>query len=308
MDFGQLLEPSALDQIRWSLPSCDSREEEIQLTRLAKAAARSKQAPLVAVGAPIWSHAQWVGNLYPPGTTSSEFLKEYSKQFSTVEVNSTFYGIPPAEMIQKWKAAVGASFRFCPKFPKSISHSMNGDHPDLRVFADRVAILGENLGVCFLQFPSYVGPDQKARIEALLAKIPRGLKTVVELRHPQFFHDQRLKSEWLELLARNFIGTVSVDTPLERAVAHTSLTSTRIMIRFLGANLHSSNDIRFQQWSERIALWIKHGVKEVYFVAHEPDNTHAAEAARSFIDKFNLLRATHEGLPELTAPSFHSLF
>lgn len=288
MDFGQLLDPSRLEQISWTLPTADSPEEKTQLERLNKAAARSPQSSVkILVGAPIWSHSPWVGSLYPPESTSPDFLKEYSKQFSTVEVNSTFYGIPQADTFKKWKDSVDENFRFCPKFPKSISHSMNGDHPDLAIFAERIAILEDRLGCCFLQLPSHIGPEHGARLQTLLSKIPRSLKTVVELRHSGFFQNQRLKPEWLEMLAKSFVGTVCVDTPAERSVVHTSLTSTRIMVRYLGANLHPSNTIRFQQWADRIALWAEHGIKEVYFVVHEPDNTHAPEAAIEMIEALN---------------------
>jgi uncharacterized protein YecE (DUF72 family) len=286
MDFGQTLDSSKLASIEWKLPATESSEETSQLERLQKAAARSSVAAAVYVGTPIWSHAPWVGTLYPPETPAALFLHEYSKQFKTVEVNSTFYGIPPAETFLKWKNSVGEDFRFCPKFPKSISHSLNGDHPDLKVFAERIAVLGDRLGVCFLQFPPHVGPDQRIRLQALFAKIPRSLKTVVEFRNPAFFQNQRMRREWVDILAQNFLGTVCIDTPLERELVHTSLSSTRIMIRFLGANLHESNAVRFDQWAERIALWMEHGIKEVYFVVHEPDNTFAPETAKVFIECF----------------------
>jgi uncharacterized protein YecE (DUF72 family) len=303
MDFGQILDPEKLKKIQWNLPALDSPEEKNQLERLARAGARVAGDCRIEVGASIWSHAPWVGSLYPQGTPSSEFLREYSKQFSTVEINSTFYAIPGADLFQKWNDSVGEHFKFCPKFPKSVSHSLNGDHPDLKIFSDRVALLGNKLGVCFLQFPSHVGPDQRGRLQSLFTKIPRGLKTVVEFRHPAFFQNQRLKPEWVDLLAKAFLGTVSVDTPLEREVAHVSFSSTRVMIRFLGANLHESNEIRLQQWAERIALWSKSGMKEIYFVIHEPDNTHAPVATQGFLKQLNALL-----MNPLAEPVFHSLF
>lgn len=244
-----------------------------------------------------------MGTFYPPEAVPSDYLKEYSAQLGAVELNSTFYAIPSAEMFQKWRSSVSDEFRFCPKFPKSVSHSLNSEHPDLKIFTDRVSLLEDRLGVCFLQFPSHVGPDQKARLQALFAKLPRGLKTTVEFRHPGFFQNQRLKPEWIDELARFYLGTVSVDTPLERDVAHTSLSSTRVLVRFLGANLHASNEIRFRQWAERIALWAKHGIREVYFMIHEPDNTYAPLAVKAFIETLNPLLAE-----PLKAPVFHDLF
>lgn len=287
MDFGQSLDPIELSQMTMTLPNLDSPEERAQLERLAKAGARSQSSPQIFVGAPIWSHAPWVGNLYSESATTADFLREYATQMNTVEVNSTFYAIPTAETFLKWKESVGSAFRFCPKFPKSISHSLNGKHPDLKIFADRILSLEGNLGATFLQLPQYFSIRDQDRLLALLSQIPRELKTVVELRNADFFSHQRLKPETLELLAKSYAGSVSVDTPLERPVAHVSLTSTRAMVRFLGANLHDSDLMRLKQWAARLVLWFRQGLKEIYFLLHEPDNSLAPQAVDLFVKMLN---------------------
>lgn len=287
MDFGQILDPLELKQIQMRLPALTTPEEAVQLERLGRAASRNKTTPQIFVGAPIFSHSPWVGNFYPEGTEASDYLRAYSKQFNTVELNSTFYAIPSLETFQKWKGSVGPDFKFCPKFPKSISHSLDGNHPDLKIFAERVLSLGDNLGVCFLQLPHYFLAQERPRLNSLLASLPRDLKTVVEFRNNDFFTEQRLKPEWVETLAKAFIGSVSVDTPGARPIAHVSLTSTRIMIRFLGANLHDSDHARLQEWAERVMTWHEHGMKEIYFIVHQPDNSLAPQAADYFIEALN---------------------
>ena len=287
MDFGQTIDPITLSDLKMTLPTLDSPEENVQLERLARAATRSKVEPQIFVGAPIWSYTPWVGNLYPEGTESAQFLREYSRQFNTVEVNSTFYAIPSSETFLKWRDSVGEGFRFCPKFPKSISHSLDGNHPDLKTFVDRIMGLEGKLGICFLQLPHYFNVKEKDRLIALLSKLPRELKAGIELRNSEFFQNQRLKSEWVETLATSFMSSVSVDTPLERQVAHVSLTSTRMMIRFLGANFHDSDSVRLKDWAKRIALWHHLGLKEIYFLIHQPDNSLAPQSADFFIKTLN---------------------
>jgi uncharacterized protein YecE (DUF72 family) len=287
MDFGQVLDPTELSRLQFSLPSLTSPEEVAQLARVAKSAARSPQVSEIYVGVPIFSYAPWVGSFYPDGTESVNYLRAYAKQLKTVELNSTFYAIPPAETFIKWKSAVGADFKFCPKFPKSISHSLDPKHPDLKLFTDRVSLLGDHLGVCYLQLPHYFSPREQDRLIAMLAALPRELRTVVELRNNEFFSHQRLKPEWVEGLATKFAGAVTVDTPLERGVAHVSLTSSRTLIRFLGANLHASDFTRLKEWAARIALWHVTGLKEIYLVIHEPDNGMAPLAAKRMIPWIN---------------------
>ena len=287
MDFGQTLDPITLEHLKMTLPPLNSAEELAQLERLARASSRSQAAPQIYVGAAIWSHSPWVGNFYSEGATSADFLREYAKQLNTVEVNSTFYAIPSAEIFKKWKESVGPQFKFCPKFPKSISHALDGKHPDLKLFAERALSLEGNLGVCFLQLPQYFSIKDQDRLKALLAQVPRELKTVVEFRNAEYFESQRLKSGVVEMLAHSFVGSVSIDTPLERPIAHVSLTSTRMMIRFLGANLHDSDLIRLKEWAERVVVWFKQGMKELYFIVHEPDQSVSPQATDAFIKMLN---------------------
>ena len=74
-------------------------------------------------GCPIWSFKGWVGNFYPKGTKSGEFLHEYTRRLTTVEGNTTFYAVPSRETIQGWAVEMVEGFRFCPKLPRTISHS-----------------------------------------------------------------------------------------------------------------------------------------------------------------------------------------
>lgn len=74
------------------------------------------------IGCPIWSFKGWVGNFYPAGTKSSEFLREYARRLTSIEGNTTFYAVPAQKMLETWIAQTPATFRFCPKIPKAISH------------------------------------------------------------------------------------------------------------------------------------------------------------------------------------------
>jgi uncharacterized protein YecE (DUF72 family) len=52
------------------------------------------------VGTMGWSYDFWAGNLYPLNTKQEEFLSKYSKQFSNVEIDSTFYRTPSAAQLR----------------------------------------------------------------------------------------------------------------------------------------------------------------------------------------------------------------
>ena len=48
----------------------------------------------VRIGTAGYSYRDWVGDFYPPGTRSGEMLAFYSRQFSVVEINASFYRTP----------------------------------------------------------------------------------------------------------------------------------------------------------------------------------------------------------------------
>ncbi|HDR2365339.1 TPA: DUF72 domain-containing protein, partial [Enterobacter asburiae] len=67
------------------------------------------------VGLPQWSHPKWVRL----GITS---LEEYARHFNCVEGNTTLYALPKAEIVARWREQTTDDFRFCFKFPSTISH------------------------------------------------------------------------------------------------------------------------------------------------------------------------------------------
>ena len=48
----------------------------------------------VVLGTSGWSFPDWVGPFYPPGTERGKMLGLYVREFSAVEVTSTYYRIP----------------------------------------------------------------------------------------------------------------------------------------------------------------------------------------------------------------------
>jgi uncharacterized protein YecE (DUF72 family) len=43
------------------------------------------------LGCAVWGYKDWVGDLFPPGSKSGDFLSLYSRRLTTVEGNTTFY-------------------------------------------------------------------------------------------------------------------------------------------------------------------------------------------------------------------------
>jgi uncharacterized protein YecE (DUF72 family) len=299
MDFGQVpnsAPPGYLDSFDFSLPENDPKN--------ALRGAR-KPAPRVYIGAPVWSHPGWVGSLYPRKTPSKEFLRFYSRQFNSIELNSTFYRIPDDKTLTHWREMTPPDFRFSPKLNQGISHGVRGAQL-LGEFTSRIVALGDRLGMSFLQLPPSFSRNQLPTLRALLAQLPKNFSLAVEFRHPSWFIGQRLSPDAFDLLQELNLSTVITDTTSRRDVLHCSLTSNKVMIRFLGNELHPSDFARMDQWTQRIADWIQNGADEIYFFAHQAGYDPVPEMTRYLIKNLNLragLTLRNLELPEDSQPS-----
>jgi len=62
--------------------------------------------------------AGWEGSFYPKGMRSANYLAFYAEHFTTVEVDSTFYGCPSARTVNNWAAQTPEGFLFSVKVPQ----------------------------------------------------------------------------------------------------------------------------------------------------------------------------------------------
>jgi uncharacterized protein YecE (DUF72 family) len=91
----------------------------------------------VRVGTSGWNYPSgngtWNGVFYPPGrgrSSSFDELSYYAEHFDTVEVNSTFYGQPRAEVTRGWAERTPAGFEFSVKLYQKFTHP--------RMYKDRI--------------------------------------------------------------------------------------------------------------------------------------------------------------------------
>jgi uncharacterized protein YecE (DUF72 family) len=51
------------------------------------------------VGTSSWSSSDWVGPFYPPHLRPGQFIEAYARRFRAVEIDSTYYSIPPPHVV-----------------------------------------------------------------------------------------------------------------------------------------------------------------------------------------------------------------
>ena len=74
------------------------------------------------VGTSGYSYKEWKGSFYPQDLPAKRMLHHYSEHFRAVEINSTFYSLPKASVLEAWAAEVPKDFKFILKAPQQITH------------------------------------------------------------------------------------------------------------------------------------------------------------------------------------------
>lgn len=244
----------------------------------------------VGVGCPVWSVRSWVGSVYPSPTDPKDYLFHYSRQFNSIELNTTHYRIPDSETVRRWRDSVPGDFRFNPKILQEVSHRrpLSSESPEFREFVRAILGLEDRLGLCFLQLPPTFSKSDLPQLSRFLSFLPRGFPLAVEARHPSLFSGQKLIDPLFDLLAKTGTHVVITDVAGRRDVLHSSLTTGRVLVRFIGNDLHPTDDSRMWQWARRLGSWIRSGLEQVEFFVHQPGDTATPEAVHRLIHALNL--------------------
>jgi uncharacterized protein YecE (DUF72 family) len=247
------------------------------------------------LGCAIWAYKQWVGDLFPPKSKSSDFLHLYSRRFTCVEGNTTFYSIPDRTMVDRWKSETPPNFKFCPKLPKTLSHSghLASSLSGALDFLGLMQHLDDRLGVIFAQLPPSYSPANFKDLEAFLRGW-KGANLALEVRHAQWFQEPH-RTHLNELLGELNIGRVLLDTrPIydceddpqlaserkkPRVPLQPDVTASFSLIRYIS---HPTlNQQYLDEWVKTIDRWLQQGT-EIYFFVHCPIEEHSPQNARQF--------------------------
>jgi uncharacterized protein YecE (DUF72 family) len=142
------------------------------------------------VGCSGWSYPDWRGTVYPSDARARTWFSLYADRFDTVEINNTFYRLPPRTTVDQWAAQAPPGFLYSVKVGQFVSHRVKLKDPDrwLTNHLDRACRLGSHLGPNLVQLP----PRWKRNVERLdefLGAAPTALRWAVELRDPSWVHD-----------------------------------------------------------------------------------------------------------------------
>jgi uncharacterized protein YecE (DUF72 family) len=271
--------------------------------------------PTLYLGCPIWANKDWLGDFFPKGTQSGAFLREYARRLNTVEGNTTFYAVPSAATLARWRAETPDTFRLCPKIPRDVSHAgpLQPRLDQALQFAEHMrAGLGARLGPAFLQLPPRYAPKLLDDLTAFLAAWPPDLRLAVEVRHLGWF-DGPVDDALNDLLRARDMARVLIDTrPIrdmpEAEIGENSVyvrlqqaqerkpnvpllperTASFAFVRYIGHPNIQLNDAYLDEWARRAAGWLADGA-DVFFFCHCPDDSIDPWLCRALHQRINLI-------------------
>lgn len=240
-----------------------------------------KRAGEIRIGISGWRYKGWRGVFYPAKLPQKRELEFASREFSTIELNGSFYSLQRPESFARWRDETPEGFVFSIKGSRYITHLRRlreVRQPLANFFAQGLLELGAKLGPILWQFPPNFKFDRE-KFESFFKLLPRStsaaarlarehdawmdersftgaghdrpLRHCVEIRHESF-----AVPEFIDLLREHDIGLVAADTvewPLLMDV-----TSDFVYCRLHGSEqLYASGytESALRQWAARVAAW-----------------------------------------------------
>lgn len=246
--------------------------------------------PKVYLGCAKWGRTEWVGKIYPPKTKEKDFLQHYVNHYNSIELNATHYKVYGEAGIRKWaEKAKGMDFKFCPKMYQGVTHrgSLKGKDFITNEFFRGIVGFEEHLGPIFIQVNDSFSPKRKGELFDYLSSLPTDLQFFMEVRHPEWFSNEAIRTELFTTLTQLNMGAVITDTAGRRDCAHMHVTVPKVFVRYVGNSLHPSDYTRCDAWVERMKQWMKQGMQEFYFFMHMHDEATSPELTVYLVDKMN---------------------
>ena len=241
--------------------------------------------------------------MYDADTKPDRYLRAYAREFSTVEIDSTFYGTPPLERVARWCAAVPSHFTFALKVPREITHErhLRGSEREAAEFFASAAAFGGKLEGVLVQLGPDFAPDEFEALAAFVALIPSSeMRVALEVRDARWF-EPTAYARFRDLLGSHGIAhALSAGTfvPLERMLAEIAdPTADFLYLRWLGARdaVSRYHAVQIDRHAQ-VAQWataIKNAPRRVRRAIGYVNNHYAGHSPATVRELFAALQIEH---------------
>jgi uncharacterized protein YecE (DUF72 family) len=255
------------------------------------------------LGTSSWQFDAWRGVFYPDDVRKDRYLEYYATQFNSVEVNTSFYGLPAPATLIRWVEAVGDDFTFALKCPRSITHEKRlvDCERETREYLEVLRSLGSAAAPGFVQLPPNFTRARDGRaLAAYLDWLPGELgklRLAVEVRAADL-----MTAAFVQFVIERGLGFVLVDregTP-DLYEMWKDITFPRddtfLFVRWIGDDrngpkgdreITAPRDTDLDRWAARIRECLDRGI-DVYGYFHNPYEGHSPASVRRLYERLGL--------------------
>jgi len=231
----------------------------------------------VRIGTSGWSYAHWREVFYPQGLPQRRWLEHYCGEFSTVELNATFYRLPAEATFSGWHKRTPERFLFAVKAPRIVTHlrKLSDCQDEMGRFLSRAKLLEDRLGPVLVQLPPR-WPCDPPLLAHFLSHLPADLRFAFEFRDATWLRD-----DVYALLRQHNAALVRVSAP--RFPDADATTADFQYLRMHGEKrLYASKypDESLARWADSIARWAAGG-QDVFVYFNNDAHGYAVEDART---------------------------
>ena len=252
----------------------------------------------IRIGCSGWQYKHWRGDFYPAELTQARWFDQYALSFDTVEINNSFYRLPPAETFAKWREQAPPRFIYAVKASRFLTHMKKLKDPEgpLDLFFENARHLGTHLGPVLFQLPPH-WPINLERLEHFLralrdvrtglARVPGVARNptrwdVVEFREPSWY-DQRV----YELLDAYKVALCLHD--MQGSAIKDTVVGPFVYVRFHGWTKYSGRyaDNHLDTWADWLTARIEEGL-DVFAYFNNDVGGHAPRDAVRLRDRIHV--------------------
>lgn len=198
----------------------------------------------ILVGTCSWSSPDLRGRFYPESIQPREMISYYAKHFRLVEVDVTFYRVPPVKTFDGWVARTPSDFVFDVKAYRQLTRHDRDVEPGKDVFGAFVGALkplyeANKLGLVLFQFPPWFRLSEENMAYILRCKeLMQPYRIAIEFRHSSWLRPD-VRERTKQFLQQNDLPYVCVDEPQfpgSTVPPIAFVTSDVALVRFHGRN------------------------------------------------------------------------
>jgi len=232
---------------------------------------------MIRIGTCSWKYDSWRGIVYSD-TPEINYLKEYSANYNTVEIDQWFWSLfekevvlPDIRIVENYKASVPDDFLFTIKLPNSISlthyytknktealkknpHFLSADL--FFAFIDSIKCLQDNIGCLILQFEylNKVKISSQSELQDRIAKFFEEIKSVdypvaIEIRNPYYMNERYFSFLAQAGIPHVFLEGYYMPPVIETFNAFKKYILEPVVIRLHGPDRSGIETLSGKQWN-----------------------------------------------------------